>query len=225
MIWTAFGDSLSAAVGIAISPLPIVLVILMLVSASARVNGPAFLGGWVLGVAAVTTASFLLADTADVSADSTASDGVNVVQLVFGLLFFALAFRQWRSRPQPGTEATPPKLFDAVDGMNGVKSFGFGIVACVANPKNLPLAITAGAGMAQLGATGSDALWAILLFVVVASSTVAVPVIVYFALGDRADAILAAWKTWLMANNATVMMVLFTVLGAKMIGNGLGVLA
>jgi hypothetical protein len=54
---------------------------------------------------------------------------------------------------------------------------------------------------------------------------VAAPVVVYFALGDRADAMLASWKTWLIANNATVMMVLFAVLGAKMIGTGLGVLA
>jgi hypothetical protein len=60
--------------------------------------------------------------------------------------------------------------------------------------------------------------------VLVSSVSVAAPVIVYFAMGDRAPAILATWKTWLTANNATVMMVLFVVLGAKMLGAGLGVL-
>ena len=222
MIWTALGGSLSSAVGIAISPLPVVLVILMLVSASARVNGPAFLGGWVFGVATVATAAFLLADAADASTDSGASDGVDVTQLIFGLLFILLAVQQWRSRPQPGVEAAPPKLFEKVDDMGGGGAFGFGFVACVANPKNLPLALSAGAGMAQVGVTGGDAVWAILLFVVVASATVAMPVVVYFALGDRADAILASWKEWLMANNATVLMILFALLGAKMIGAGLG---
>lgn len=225
MIWTALGDSLSLAMGIAISPLPVVLVILMLVSARARVNGPAFLGGWILGVTAVTSLAFVLADSADASTDSGASDGVNVAQVIFGLLFLILAVRQWRGRPRPGVEPTTPKLFDAVDGMNGGKAFGFGVVACVANPKNLPLSLAAGAGMAQVGVTGSDAIWTILCFVVFASASVALPVIVYFALGERADAILSAWKTWLIANNATVMMVLFAVLGAKMLGTGLGVLA
>ena len=66
---------------------------------------------------------------------------------------------------------------------------------------------------------------ALLLFVVVASVTVAAPVVVYLALGDRSADVLASWKTWLVANTATVMMVLFVVLGAKMVGDGLGLLA
>ncbi|MFM2078995.1 MAG: hypothetical protein RJA49_2885 [Actinomycetota bacterium] len=225
MIWNAFGGALPAAVGIAISPIPIVLVILMLVSRNARTNGPAFLVGWVLGVGVVTTLAFTLTDAADASTDSGASDGVNVMQLLLGVLFLFLAFRQWKGRPRPGEEPEPPKLFAAVDGMGGSKALGFGFIAAAANPKNLPLAVSAGATMAQIGATGGDAAVAIVLFVLVASASVAAPVVVYFFLGDRADGILAGWKTWLIANNATVMMVLFVVLGAKMLGAGLGVLA
>ena len=225
MIWTAFGDALPAAIGIAISPIPIVLVILMLVSLKARTNGPAFLAGWVLGVGFVTTLAFTLANTADAGTDSGASDRVNVMQLLLGVLFLFLALRQWKDRPAPGEVPEPPKLFAAVDSMGVGKALGFGFVAAAANPKNLPLAISGGASMAQIGATGGDAVASILLFVLVASASVAAPVIVYFFLGDRADAILAVWKTWLIANNATVMMVLFVVLGAKMLGTGLGVLA
>jgi hypothetical protein len=223
MIWTAFGQALPSAVGIAISPIPIVLVILMLVSARARTNGPAFLLGWVLGAASVTGIAFAVADGADAAIDSNASDGVNVFQLVLGLLFLALAVKQWKSRPQPGQEPVTPKLFATVDTMTTAKSLGLGFVACAANPKNLPLAASAGAAMAQTGLTGSQGAVAVLLFVLVASASVAAPVVVYFAMGDRANDILASWKVWLTANNATVMMVLFVVLGAKMLGSGLGV--
>jgi hypothetical protein len=38
---------------VALSPLPIIAVILMLVSVRARLNGPAFLVGWLLGLAVV----------------------------------------------------------------------------------------------------------------------------------------------------------------------------
>jgi threonine/homoserine/homoserine lactone efflux protein len=223
MIWTALGQSMPAAVGIAISPIPIVLVILMLVSARAKVNGLAFMGGWMLGVLTVTGLAYFLADGADVATDTTASDTANIGQLLLGLLFVALAVRQWRSRPRPGVTVEPPKLFAAVDSMGGGKAAGLGFLAAAANPKNLPLAASAGIGMAQLGVTGSDGAIAVLLFTVLASATVAAPVIVYFAMGDRAASMLAAWKTWLMDNNATVMMVLFAVLGAKMIGAGMGV--
>ena len=44
------GEILVFAVGIAISPIPIIAVILMLFSARARINGPAFLLGWVAGI-------------------------------------------------------------------------------------------------------------------------------------------------------------------------------
>ena len=49
----AIGDMLPFAIGVALSPVPIVAVILMLFSARARQNGPAFLGGWLAGVAGV----------------------------------------------------------------------------------------------------------------------------------------------------------------------------
>ena len=225
MIWSTFGESLPAAVGIAISPLPVVLVILMLVSARAKVNGPAFLVGWIVGVSIVVTAAFLLADAADAATDSTTADTVDWMQLVVGVLFFALAARQWRKRPQPGTEPATPKLFSTVDSMNALSALGLGVAACIANPKNLPLGISAGATMAASGIHGSDAVWAIVLFVIVASATVGVPVAVFFVMGSRAEAVLSAWKSWLTLNNATVMMVLFAVLGARSLGTGLGVLA
>lgn len=223
-MWTAFGQSLPSAVGIAISPIPIVLVILMLVSARARANGPAFLVGWMLGVAVVSGVAFVLAEAADAATDADVSDGIDIVQLFVAALFFALAAKQWRGRPRPGEEPAQPKLFATVDGMGAAKAFALAFVACVANPKNLPLAATAGAGIAQTGATGGAAVGALVLFVLVASVSVVAPVVVYFALGDRAPAILAEWKSWLIANNATVMMVLFGVLGAKALGTALGVL-
>ena len=49
----AIGQMLPAAVGVAISPLPIVAVVLMLVTPRGRVNGPAFVLGWMLGLAVV----------------------------------------------------------------------------------------------------------------------------------------------------------------------------
>jgi hypothetical protein len=79
--------------------------------------------------------------------------------------------------------------------------------------------------MAAAGATGSDGVLAIILFVLVASIGVGAPVVVRAVMGDRSARVLASWKGWLVANNATVMTVVFVVLGSKMVGAGLGVLA
>ncbi len=49
----AVGQVLPMAVGVALSPVPIIALILMLVTPRARVNGPAFVVGWLLGLAIV----------------------------------------------------------------------------------------------------------------------------------------------------------------------------
>lgn len=221
MIWTAFGQSLPQAVGIALSPIPVVLLILMLVSARARTNGPAFAVGWTAGVLVVAMAAFALSDGADVASDTAAGDGGSALQVGLGLLFFFLAARQWRQRPRPGVEPTTPKIFDAIDTMGPAKVLGLGFVAAAANPKNLPLAISGGLGIAQSGATASSGLAAVVLFSLTASATVLVPVVAVLALGERTTEPLTDLKTWLLANNATIMLLLFTVLGAKMLGSGL----
>src|SRR5207344_2716 len=49
----AIGEVLPLAIAAAISPFPIIGVVLMLVTPRARVNGPMFVVGWLLGLAAV----------------------------------------------------------------------------------------------------------------------------------------------------------------------------
>ena len=41
-------------------------------------------------------------------------------------------------------------------------------------------------------------------------------------MGDKAGDVLDGWKSWLAANNATVMVVLFLVFGVSLIGKGIG---
>ena len=64
----AIGDMLPAAVGVAISPIPIIAVVLMLVSPRGRVNGPAYLVGQVIGVAGAGAIVLLLAGSASARA-------------------------------------------------------------------------------------------------------------------------------------------------------------
>ena len=60
----AIGGSLPLAVGIALSPIPIIAVVLMLTSRKAKVNGPAFILGWLLGLGIVGAIVLALPDRA-----------------------------------------------------------------------------------------------------------------------------------------------------------------
>ena len=53
--------------------------------------------------------------------------------------------------------------------------------------------------------------------------TILVPVGIYLIMGSKATPVLTSMKEWLIANNNTVMMVLFAVLGAKLLGDGISI--
>jgi hypothetical protein len=225
MVWSALGQVLPEAVGIALSPIPIVFVILMLVSARAKTNGPAFVVGWFLGVLVVAGLAYAVANQADAGTSSSGTDGANGVLIVLGVLLVVLAFRQLRNRPKPGETEPTPRLFQAVDKVKAPAALGLGALLSGVNPKNLLLGLAAGVGIARAGATGSSAVVTVVLFAVLASVTVAAPVVVAHAMGARGDQLLVSWREWLMHNNATVMFVLFLVIGVKVLGTGLGLFA
>jgi uncharacterized membrane protein len=59
---------------------------------------------------------------------------------------------------------------------------------------------------------------------VIAASTVAIPVIGYLIVGERADASFAKAKDWLIQNNSVVMAVLLLVFGISLIGDAIEIL-
>jgi threonine/homoserine/homoserine lactone efflux protein len=215
------GDILGFAVGIAISPIPIIAVILMLFSARARINGPAFLLGWIVGISAVTVVVLLVARGAGAS-DEDSQDGVAWVKVVLGLLLIGLAVRQWRSRSAPGVEVPMPKWMAAIDAFTPVKAAGAGVVLSAVNPKNFVLAVGAAATIAQSGLSGSKTAVVVIVFVLVASITIGGAVSLYLVGGERAQRMLDGWKVWLGHNNAAVMSVLLLVIGVVMLGKGFG---
>ena len=212
---------LTFAVGVAISPVPIIAVTLMLFSRRARVNGPMFLLGWVVALAVVSGVAYGLANQGNAATDSTTSDTIAWGKIVLGVILLLLAARNWRHRPAPGTEPEMPKWMAGIDAMEPGKALGLGVLLAGVNPKNLMLSAAAGAGLAQVGLATADAVGSLIVFVVIASLTIAGPVAYHRFGGDDAKARLEEMKGWLALHNDAVMAVLFLVFGAKLIADGL----
>jgi threonine/homoserine/homoserine lactone efflux protein len=219
----AIGDLLPTAVGVALSPVPVIAVILMLGTPKARTNGPAFAVGWIAGLVVVSVIVLVVASGAD-DPDSATATGVNWVQVGIGLLFLAMAAKQWASRPKDGQEAEMPKWMATIDTFTPVKSLALGALLSGLNPKNLALTAAAAAIIAQAGLDGTQSAVAVAVFVVIASLTVAGPVLFYVVAADRASGPLESIKGFLSAHNAVIMMVVLLVLGAKLLGQGIGAL-
>lgn len=212
----AIGDILPLAVGVAISPIPIVAVILMLLSRNARTTSAGFGLGWLVGILAVTGIVILLAGSITPDDGDGASTGW--VKVVLGLLLIFLAFKQWQSR----SDTAPPKWMQAIDEFTFVKATGLGLVLSAVNPKNLLLCVSAGVAIGTAGLSSGNAIVVWLVFTVLAACSVLVPVLGYAVAAERLASALDATKTWLQANNHVVMAIVLLIMGAVVLGKGLG---
>lgn len=219
MLSQVIGDLLPSALGVAISPIPIIAVILMLATPRARSNGPAFAAGWILALIIVSTIVLLAAGGAD-NPDSSSSTTADIARVAFGLFFFVLALKQWKSRPKPGEAVSMPAWMSTIDTFGVGKSFGLGALLAGVNPKNLALTLAAAATIAQAGLSTGQSTVAVGFFVVIASLTVAGPVLYYVVAGDRAAKPLVSIKEFMGAHMAAIMTVLFIILGGKLLGAG-----
>jgi threonine/homoserine/homoserine lactone efflux protein len=218
----AIGAILGEAIGVAISPVPIIAVILMLFSKSAKANSLSFLVGWIIGLLGAGLIVLALGISSSDGAPSTAS---GVIKILIGAVFILLGIKQWRSRPKPGEQAKTPGWMSAIDDFTTAKAFGVGLVLSAVNPKNLGLTIAAAASIGSAGLSSGEEIVVLVVFVLIASVGVAAPVVMNLILGSKAEHTLNEMKEWLVANNATVMAVLFVVLGAKVLGGGISILA
>ncbi len=215
-------DLLPLAIGVAISPVPMIAVILMLLAPRAGGTGLGFLVGWVLGIVLVTVVVVLLAGTVDLGNSSEPSALASWIKLLLGVALLLLGVQQLRSGPAPGEEAALPKWMSAIETFTPAKATGLGFLLSALNPKNLAMGIAAGLAIAAGGLTGGETVLAVAIFVVLAASTVAVPVVAYLIASDRMAGPLERLKVWLQQHNAAIMGILLLVLGTVLVGKGLG---
>ena len=81
------------------------------------------------------------------------------------------------------------------------------------------------AAIAQTGISIGQQAIAFLVFAVIGAIGVAVPVVIYFAMGKRSADLLAKLKDWMEQHNAVIMTVLCLIIGVKLIGDAISSLS
>jgi threonine/homoserine/homoserine lactone efflux protein len=221
----AIGQVLSFGVGVALSPVPIIAVVLLLATPHGRVNGPAFIAGWIFGLAAAGTILLFAASGAEASSSGSPEEWVSIVKIVLGVLLLALAAREWRGRPRGDAGPELPKWMKAIDTFNAPKAAGIGVLLSALNPKNLILTVGAAAAIAQTGVSTGDQAVALAVFVALGALGPGIPVGIFFLMRDRAADILESLRGWMARENTTIMAVLCLIIGAKLIGDAISALS
>lgn len=220
---TAISEVVPAAVAVAlVNPIAVIAVIVTLFSPKATVTAPAFVTGWVIGMATFLGLLLYVASL-DLSSEGGRGQGplASLIRLALGLALLVLATRKWRGRA-PDEVKPAPGWMVRLESASAPAALGAGALLAGLNPKTIPFHATAALAIAGGGLTVPGQAIPLIVYVLVASVGVATPVIWYFVARESAIAVLSRWRGWLMANYATMMTVVFLLFGVKLLSQGLG---
>lgn len=109
-----------------------------------------------------------------------------------------------------------------VNTLSPVRALGVGVAEALLSAKTIPLAISAGAQLSRTGLAGPEAFAALAVFASIASLSIIVPAVALSVGGERVRQPLVGAKQWLLDNVTTILLVMFTLIGADLVGKGLG---
>ena len=216
------GDVLPFAVVVMISPINIVAAILLLFSKRALLNASSYLGGFVVGLTIVVGGLTALAIAIGLDPGSDRARGASALLIVLGAGLVIVAVRKFRGRPEPDEPASLPAWMDGIASFSATRSFAIGAGIGAGNPKNIAVALGTAVTVASAGLLSAQNIGVLAVYIFLSSVGVAAPIFSMLVLGDRADAVLHGWKTWLTRNNAAMMAVLYLFFGVILIGKNLG---
>jgi threonine/homoserine/homoserine lactone efflux protein len=211
------GEVFGLALAIAASPFPVIPAILLLFTARPRPTSLAFLGGWLVGIGVVTGAFALLAGVVKSGGDSPT--WLSWVRVAAGAILAVYGILQWTSRNE---SHELPRWMRSIQDATPARGLRLALLLSVANPKVLLLAAAAGLDIGAAQSTAAGTVLAAVLFTLVASISVAAPVLAYAVAGPRVLPPLEKAKDWLTRNNAAVMAVVIIAIGLALLKNGLG---
>lgn len=208
-------DIVPFALGIALSPFPIVPAILLLFCERARTASAAFVGAFVLGVAAVTTAFVLAAEL--IEQTDYPPVWASWVRVAFGVALVAYAIKVWFGR---SADDEPPAWMESVGSSTPRQAARLGMLLSGANPKVVVLAAGGGLSLGSAEPPLATAALLVVVFALVASVGVALPLFLFLLAGERILGPLGTARDWLQRHNTAITAVVIGIIGVLLAVKG-----
>ena len=220
----SLGSVLTGVIGlglvIALSPITIIPAVLVLQAPRPRPAGLAFLAGWVLGLAALTAlsvgASGLLGGL-----DKSPPRWASWLRVVLGSALILYGVYQWLTRRSHTESPAWMRSFATITPRRAALTAA---ALVVIRPDVLLICVPAGLAIGGSGLDDADYWIAAAIFVAVAASTVAIPILAYAAAGHRLDDAMARLKDWMDRNNAALMAAILVAIGLLVLYHGINAL-
>ena len=213
------GQLLPLALAVALSTVPITAVITILLSQQSRAALP-FMLCFFVGTLLVTALFSLGLRAAPLRTTRGAEDWFAAIEVIIGAAIVTYAIVIFARRHLSVAPEEMPRWLRAVGKLRPWQAAGLGLILSV-RPKSLLLTAAAGLVIGPARLSTTEFVVAILVFVILGTSTVTVPVILALARPTAARRPLQAAERWITHNSRTVTVIVALVIGTVLVGNGL----
>lgn len=200
------------ALALAVQPWSVLAAVLLVTSERGVAKAVAFAAGWVLALTVVAVAVVALYPATPKVTSS--SPWVSWVQLGSGAALGAWLYVRSRAPAVPKSESQP-RWMARLDSMSPWPAFLLGAFL-----PNYVIVVAAVGDVLQAGLTQVWTAVVLLLFVVVASAGVAIPLLVLVSRREDAPVIYGRWRAWLVTHGQALVLVVLTVVAVVLMAKG-----
>ena len=217
---SALTGLISLALVIALSPLSIIPAVLVLQTPRPRPASMAFLGGWLAALAGLTALFVGLSGLLG-GLHKSPPTWASWLRIVAGAALIAFGIYRWLTRHR---QTEMPGWMRSLTNLTPARAGVTGAVLAVVRPEVLLICVAAGLAIGSAGLDVTRAWISAAIFVAVAASTIALPVLAYAGAGGRLDDPLARLKDWMERHNAVMLAVVLIVIGLLVLYKGINAL-
>ncbi|MDC9722217.1 MAG: GAP family protein [Urechidicola sp.] len=218
-MFEALLKSFPMAMGITLSPGPILAIVLLLMTNKAKINGPLFFLGWFIGIQII--ASSILFMPGVIADHGGMSDHTGTTKIILGFILLVSIFPVYLKKKKEGGKAKIPTVFNKLDKFGPMKIFIIGFVFSAVSIKNIALSAS---GAAHIHTTSLidyfETLLAVFYFSIMASLTIIIPILLYFASPEKSAIGLQKLRNWLIKHHWNLVMTMLLAAGVLLIGIG-----
>jgi Sap, sulfolipid-1-addressing protein len=214
-------EVLPLALVITVSPLSIIPAVLVLHAPHPRESSLAFLAGWLVGLSGLTAIAVGISSLLGGLRGSPPL-WASWLRIVVGVLLVVFGVVRWLTRR--GHDHMPAWM-RTLTTVTPARAAATGAALTVVNPKVLFICAAAGLAIGADPLNTTGALLSAAVFVGVAASSVAIPVLAYAVAGDRLDAPLERLKNWMERHNAALVAAILILIGLLVLYKGIHGLA
>ncbi|WP_375487724.1 GAP family protein [uncultured Mycobacterium sp.] len=214
---SALTGLVSLALVIALSPLSVIPAVLVLQTPRARAGSLAFLAGWLAALVALT-AIFVAVSGLLGGLHKSPPTWAPWLRIVVGAALIIFGLVRWLTRQR---HTRTPGWMRSMTNLTPTRAAATGAVLAIVRPEVLFVCAAAGLAIGSAGLGVRRAWISAAIFVALAASTVAVPILAYAAAGHRLDDPLARLKEWMERHHAALLAGIFVVIGLLVLYKGI----